>query len=102
MVIELNQNFRLNDKKFCITTVRLSFKMSTLKRLREQKNYSQGQLAYISKVNINTIRAYEQRSRDINKASADILRKLATALDCSMSDLLEDDAASRIKDFDKN
>lgn len=71
--------------------------MSTLKRLREQKNYSQGQLAYISKVNINTIRAYEQRSRNINKASADTLRKLATALDCSMSDLLEDDAVSRVK-----
>lgn len=70
--------------------------MSNLKRLRTEKHYSQGQLAYISKVNIRTIKAYEQRSRDINKASVDTLYKLATALGCSMEDLLEHDAASRI------
>lgn len=72
-------------------------KMSNLKRLREEKNYSQGQLAYISKVKLRNIKAYEQRYRDINKASAGTLRKLAKALGCAVEDLLEDDAASKIK-----
>ena len=70
--------------------------MSTLKKLREQKNYSQGQLAYLSKVNINTIRAYEQRSRDINKASGNILSRLASALDCSIEELFEHDSVVKL------
>ena len=82
---------------FYDTTVLLSFKMSRLKQIRQNKNYSQVQLAYMSKVNIRTIKAYEQRTRDINKASADVLYRLSKALGCDITDLLEDDAASRIK-----
>ena len=67
-----------------------------MKRIREQKHLSQGQLAIKSKVSLRAIKSYEQRYRDINKASASTLSKLANALGCDMNDLLENDAASRI------
>jgi len=96
MDAELKQKITLFDIMFCATVVILYLKMSNLKRIREQNNLSQGQLAIKSKVSLRTIKSYEQRYRDINKASAGILNKLANALDCSINDLLEDDAASRI------
>lgn len=65
--------------------------MINLKRLREEKNFSQGQLSIKSKVPVRNIKAYEQQYRNINKASAATLSKLATALDCSIDDLMEDD-----------
>ena len=45
----------------------------------------------MSHVNIRSIKAYEQGYRDINKASGDTLKKLASTLHCSIEDLLEDD-----------
>ncbi len=65
--------------------------MSNLRKIRESRKYTQGKLSYLSHVNIRTIKAYEQGYRDINKASGDTLKKLATALHCSIEDLLEDD-----------
>ena len=64
--------------------------MSNLKRLREEKHYSQGQLAYISKVSLRSIKAYEQRYRNINKASGETLKRLAIALDCDIEEILEE------------
>jgi len=69
--------------------------MSRLKTLRESKNISQGTLAIKSHVPLRTIKAYEQRERNINKASGDILFRLAKALKCNIEDLLENDPASR-------
>lgn len=75
----------------------LWLKMSNLKRLRIKKNLSQGQLAIKSGVQLQTIKAYEQRFRNINHARGDILTRLAAALDCSIEELLEDDAVIHIK-----
>lgn len=65
--------------------------MSRLKKIRKSKNLSQGQLAIKSRVPLRDIQAYEQRYRDINKANAITLQRLATALDCAIEDLIEDD-----------
>ena len=62
---------------------------SKLKTIRKQCNLTQEALANKSGVSLNTIRAYEQKNKDINKAQFDIIMKLANALKCNASDLLE-------------
>ena len=69
--------------------------MGNLQKIRKMKNLSQGQLAIKSGVELRCIQAYEQRYRELNWASGETLSKLAKALDCSIADLLDDDACSR-------
>lgn len=62
---------------------------SKLKRIRKQCKMTQEALADESGVSLNTIRAYERKSKDLNKAQFDIIMKLAKALKCEVSDLIE-------------
>ncbi|MFT8710097.1 MAG: helix-turn-helix transcriptional regulator [Sporolactobacillus sp.] len=55
---------------------------------RKRQNINQQQLADKSGVSVVTIRAYEQEQRDIKKAAADTLLKLADALHCTIKDLI--------------
>ena len=64
--------------------------MSNLKRIRNEKNLSQGKLSEISGVNYQMIQKYEQGVKDINKAQGLTLQALANALDCKIEDLLEE------------
>lgn len=63
--------------------------MSNLKTIRESKNLSQSKLAEASGVNVRILQHYEQGHRDINKAQALTVYKLAQALECTVEDLLE-------------
>lgn len=60
-----------------------------LKRLRAYAGLSQRMLAEKANVSIRQIQLFEQRERDINKTSAETLKKLSHALNCKMEDLLE-------------
>ena len=62
---------------------------SRLKTIRKRRHLTQEALASNAGVSLNTIRAYERRSKDINKAQADILRRLSKTLGCSIEDLLD-------------
>ena len=62
---------------------------TNLKRIRTMYGCSQSILSKISGVNLRSIQMYEQRNKDINKASAETLYRLSRALGCSMEDLLE-------------
>ena len=62
---------------------------TNLKRLRKRANLSQSALANASDVPVRTIQQYEQRQKDINKAQAQTLARLANALDCRIEDLME-------------
>ena len=62
--------------------------MSNLKRIRNEKNITQKELSEFSGVNIQMIQKYEQGIKDINKAQAETLYKLAQALECTIEDLL--------------
>lgn len=64
-------------------------KETKLAKKRKEKGYSQYQLHYISGINVWTIRDYEQRRREIDKAEAWKVKALADALDCKMEELLE-------------
>lgn len=63
--------------------------MTNLKRIRENKNFSQSQLAGLSGVSLRILQYYEQGYRDINKTQALTLYKLAQVLECNIEDLLE-------------
>lgn len=64
-------------------------KETNLKRLRRNCNLSQTELSNISDVALRSIQMYEQRHKDINKASSETLYKLSKALYVPMEELLE-------------
>ena len=57
--------------------------------IRTSRGLSQRQLAEKSGVELRAIAEYEQRRRRIDKASAEVVYMLATALECPMEALLE-------------
>ena len=61
---------------------------SRLKVVRKKCSLTQEALAKESGVPVTTIRAYERKSKDLNKAQADIIMRLAKAMQCEMTDLL--------------
>ena len=62
---------------------------SKLKTIRMRCGLTQAALAKAADVSVNTIRAYERKSKDLNKAQFDIIMRLANALKCDISDLLD-------------
>lgn len=62
---------------------------SKLKTTRKHCGITQEALAKESGVSLNTIRAYERKSKDLNKAQFDIVMRLAKALKCDVSELLD-------------
>lgn len=79
---DINKSYEVMDEHF-------KQNKSKLKKVRKQCGMTQEQLAIESDVSINTIRAYERGSKDLNKAQFDIITKLAKALKCKISDLTE-------------
>lgn len=63
--------------------------MSNLKNIRTAKGLSQNDLVAISGVSRSLITKYESGEKNINKAAAETLYKIALSLDCSIKDLLE-------------
>ena len=68
-------------------------KETHLKRLRTYSNLTQKALAEKTGIPIRTIQQYEQKQKDINRASGQYLRQFASVLNCRMEDLLEEEAA---------
>ena len=56
--------------------------------MRKKCGLTQEALAKVSGVPVNTIRAYERKSKDLNKSQADIIMRLTRALRCEISNLL--------------
>ena len=69
--------------------IREHFKDTNLKRIRIFYGCTQAELARRSGVTLRSIQMYEQRNKNINKASADALYRLSRVLGCSMESLLE-------------
>lgn len=65
------------------------FSETNLKRIRTAYGCSQSGLAKLSGVSLRSIQMYEQRNKDINKASAETIYRLAKALGCTVEDLIE-------------
>ena len=65
------------------------FSDTNLKRIRLNYGCTQAELAKRSGVSLRSIQMYEQRNKDINKASAETLLSLSKVLGCTMEDLIE-------------
>ena len=63
--------------------------MSKLADMRQKNGLSQSELADKSDVNRSMIQFYEQGVKDINKAQAQTVKKLAQALGCAMEELID-------------
>ena len=59
-----------------------------LKRLRKYCAMTQEELSEESGVSLNTLRAYERNAKDVHKAQADIILRLARALKCNIDDII--------------
>ena len=60
-----------------------------LKTKRIESGMSQSELAKATGINIRSIQAYEIGDRDINKAQAISVYKIAMVLKCDVKDILE-------------
>ena len=69
--------------------LREMFPETGLKRFRTAYGYTQAALAQKAGIRLRSIQMYEQRNKDINKASADTLYRIAKTLGCRMEDLME-------------
>lgn len=65
------------------------FVETNLKRIRTAYGCTQAELSERSGVSLRSIQMYEQRNKDINKASVASVHSLAKVLGCSIEDLLE-------------
>lgn len=103
-IIELNDGYVVDDTtKVSESNIRnLRYKIGKIKKVlsksdyktnlsyyREKVGLSQHQLAEKSGVNVRMIQFYEQKNKDINKASALTVYHLANALNVTVEKLLE-------------
>ena len=76
------------QKSYEVLDAHLAKRESKLKIIRKLCGLTQEALARESGVSLNTIRAYERKSKDLNKAQFDIVARLAKALKCDVSELM--------------
>ena len=62
---------------------------TNLKRIRTTYGYTQQELSDLSGVSLRSIQLYEQRNKEINKASVDKLYRISKVFGCKMEDLIE-------------
>ena len=77
------------EKSYEVLDAHFEKSESKLKTARKHCGLTQEELAHESGVSLNTIRAYERKSKDINKAQIDIVLRLVKALKCDITELLE-------------
>ena len=65
-------------------------KMSKLQNIRNERGLSQGKLAKESEISVRMIQNYEQGTNDLNGAKLSTMLKLCLALNCDLSDILDD------------
>ncbi|MCB9498501.1 MAG: helix-turn-helix domain-containing protein [Bacillales bacterium] len=64
-------------------------KENNLKALRERSGLSQSELSLLSRVNLKSIKSYEQGENDIRKAQVSALLALSRVLSCSIEELIK-------------
>ena len=69
--------------------MKLFFAETNLKRIRIAYGFTQAELANRSGVSLRSIQMYEQKNKNINKASIDTMYRLAKVLGCAVEDLIE-------------
>lgn len=62
---------------------------TNLKKMRTLAGFTQAELSKQTNIPLRTIQQYEQRQKNINKAQAETLLRLARVLNCEVEDLIE-------------
>ncbi len=62
---------------------------SKLQTIRKQCGLTQEELASLTGISLSTIRSYEQKAKNINKAAIETLVTLSQVLKCNIEDLLD-------------
>lgn len=75
------------QKSYEVLDAHFESSISKLKVLRKKCGLTQEELAEKSGVSPNTIRAYERKSKDLNKAQFDTIIRLARVLKCEAEEL---------------
>lgn len=65
------------------------FPDTNLRRIRTAYGCTQAELAKRAGVSLRSIQMYEQRNKDINKASVETMYRIAKVLGCTVEDLIE-------------
>lgn len=77
--------------------------MSKLKTKRMEAGLSQSQLAEKTGINVRTLQHYEQGSKIFDHARLDTLLKICTALNCGLTDVIENsEYIELINEYEKN
>lgn len=82
--MDINKFYESMDKRY-----NRFISETKLRKIRENRQISQAELAKLSGVKLRSIQLYEQRVNDIDKAQAQTLYKLSRTLGCDIEDLLE-------------
>ena len=77
------------QKSYAVLDAHFTRSQSRLKTIRKRCGLTQETLAARSGISLNTIRAYERRSKDLNRAQFDNLMRLAAVLKCEIRELLD-------------
>ena len=77
------------QKSYAVLDAHFAQSQSRLKTIRKRCGLTQENLARASGVSLNTIRAYERKSKDLNRAQFDNVMRLATVLKCELRELLD-------------
>lgn len=65
--------------------------MTKLKAKRMEVGLTQSQLAETAGINVRVLQHYEQGSKNFDHARIDTILKVCLALECDMSDVIEND-----------
>lgn len=65
--------------------------MKKLQKLRLNRGLSQSQLATLVGISVRTLQAYEQGAKDIDSARLHTLIDLSIALNCNITEIIEND-----------
>ena len=82
----------LSEREFVeelLSQLRQRERPSALRRLRKEAGLTQVRLAERAGISARAVQQYEEGLKDINKAAAGTVRRLAFVLGCRMEDLLE-------------
>ncbi len=77
------------QKSYEVMELHFAQEKSRLQKVRKHCGLTQEELAEASGVSLNTIRAYERKSKDLSKAQFDIVLRLANTLKCQIVELLD-------------
>ncbi len=74
---------------FAESRIKEVFPDTNLKRIRTLYGCTQSELAQRSQVSLRSIQMYEQRQKNINKASVETVYRLSKVLGCTVEELME-------------